>query len=219
MGLFKKKTDYSYYSSYSSSRRRLKVGRTVIAVIAAVVVILGIIIYFNFNRIQFLMKGYSWSTTSELVSSFDNDEEKELLSHDEMKHILKWIDNSNKVTLYDEYERFYALHKELAYDDLVEVADYIFENQVPTLHQLGYKDSTIWKMLEDGAGKSAAKPRALRQDGRAALRHHLGLHQIGARQSNRENFFIVYTKRTFIPFCRTFGTDNQVRNIFICFFC
>ena len=79
MGLFKKKTDYSYYSSYSSSRRRLKVGRTVIAVIAAVVVILGIIIYFNFNRIQFLMKGYSWSTTSELVSSFDNDEEKELL--------------------------------------------------------------------------------------------------------------------------------------------
>ena len=50
------------------------------------------------------MKGYSWSTTSELVSSFDNDEEKELLSHDEMKHILKWIDNSNKVALYDEYE-------------------------------------------------------------------------------------------------------------------
>ena len=78
MGLFKKKTDYSYYSSYSSSRRRLKVGRTVIAVIAAVIVILGIIIYFNFNRIQFLMKGYSWSTTSELVKSFDNDEEKEL---------------------------------------------------------------------------------------------------------------------------------------------
>lgn len=99
MGLFKKKTDYSYYSSYSSSRRRLKVGRTVIAVIAAVVVILGIIIYFNFNRIQFLMKGYSWSTTSELVRSFDNDEEKELLSHDEMKHILKWVDNSNKVAL------------------------------------------------------------------------------------------------------------------------
>ena len=68
-----------------------------------------------------------------LVRSFDNDEEKELLSHDKMTHILKWIDNSNKVTLYDEYERFYALHKELAYDDLVEVADYIFENQVPTL--------------------------------------------------------------------------------------
>ena len=56
MGLFKKKTDYSYYSSYSSSRRRLKVGRTVIAVIAAEVDNLGIIIYFYFNRIQFMKK-------------------------------------------------------------------------------------------------------------------------------------------------------------------
>ena len=155
MGLFrKKKMDYGYYSSYSSKRRRLRVDRAALAVIAGILLVVGIVVYFNFNRIQFLVKGYSWSTTSELVRSFDNDEEKELLSHDKMTHILKWIDNSNKVTLYDEYERFYALHKELAYDDLVEVADYIFENQVPTLHQLGYKDSTIWKMLEDGAGKS-----------------------------------------------------------------
>lgn len=151
MGLFKKKTDYSYYSSYSSSRRRLKVGRTVIAVIAAVVVILGIIIYFNFNRIQFLMKGYSWSTTSELVSSFDNDEEKELLSHDEMKHILKWIDNSNKVALYDEYEQFYSLHKDMNYEDIVDVVNYIFENQVPSLKSMGYSEKTIWSMLKDGA--------------------------------------------------------------------
>ena len=154
MGLFKKKTDYSYYSSYSSSRRRLKVGRTVIAVIAAVVVILGIIIYFNFNRIQFLMKGYSWSTTSELVKSFDNDEEKELLSHDEMKHILKWIDNSNKVALYDEYEQFYSLHKEMNYEDIVDVVNYIFENQAPSLKSMGYSEKTIWSMLKDGAGKS-----------------------------------------------------------------
>ncbi|MFR6572246.1 MAG: D-alanyl-D-alanine carboxypeptidase family protein [Faecalibacillus intestinalis] len=154
MGLFKKKTDYSYYSSYSSSRRRLKVGRTVIAVIAAVVVILGIIIYFNFNRIQFLMKGYSWSTTSELVRSFDNDEEKELLSHDEMKHILKWVDNSNKVALYDEYEQFYSLHKDMNYEDIVDVVNYIFENQVPSLKSMGYSEKTIWSMLKDGAGKS-----------------------------------------------------------------
>ena len=127
MGLFKKKTDYSYYSSYSRSKRRLRVGRTAIAIIAAVVVIVGLIVYLNFNRIQFLMKGYSWSTTSELVKSFDSEEEKELLSHDEMKHILKWIDNSNKVTLYDEYEQFYALHKDMAYDDIVDVVNYIFE--------------------------------------------------------------------------------------------
>ena len=33
-----------------------------------------------------------------------------------MKHILKWIDNSNKVALYDEYEQFYSLHKEMNYE-------------------------------------------------------------------------------------------------------
>ena len=113
-----------------------------------------IIIYFNFNRIQFLMKGYSWSTTSELVSSFDNDEEKELLSHDEMKHILKWIDNSNKVALYDEYEQFYSLHKDMNYEDIVDIVNYIFENQVPSLKSMGYNEKTIWSMLKDGAGKS-----------------------------------------------------------------
>ncbi|MFR8651136.1 MAG: D-alanyl-D-alanine carboxypeptidase family protein, partial [Faecalibacillus sp.] len=154
MGLFKKKTDYSYYSSYGRSKRRLRVGRTAIAIIAAVVVIVGLIVYLNFNRIQFLMKGYSWSTTSELVKSFDSEEEKELLSHDEMKHILKWIDNSNKVTLYDEYEQFYALHKDMAYDDIVDVVNYIFENQAPSLKAMGYSENTIWTMLKDGAGKS-----------------------------------------------------------------
>ena len=87
MGLFrKKKMDYGYYSSYSSKRRRLRVGRAALAVIAGILLVVGIVVYFNFNRIQFLVKGYSWSTTSELVRSFDNDEEKELLSHDKMTH-------------------------------------------------------------------------------------------------------------------------------------
>ena len=102
MGLFKKKTDYSYYSSYSSSRRRLKVGRTVIAVIAAVVVILGIIIYFNYNRIQFLMKGYSWSTTSELVKSFDKVLSLDLLKQEEIKvddELIKYVEKQIELRL------------------------------------------------------------------------------------------------------------------------
>jgi zinc D-Ala-D-Ala carboxypeptidase len=108
-----------------------------------------------------LMKGYSWSTTSELVKSFDNDEEKELLSHDEMKHILKWIDNSNKVALYDEYEQFYSLHKDMNYEDIVDVVNYIFENQAPSLKSMGYSEKTIWSMLKDGAGKSDLQKQSL----------------------------------------------------------
>ncbi len=59
MGLFrKKKMDYGYYSSYSSKRRRLRVDRAALAVIAGILLVVGIVVYFNFNRIQFLVKGF-----------------------------------------------------------------------------------------------------------------------------------------------------------------
>ena len=53
MGLFrKKKMDYGYYSSYSSKRRRLRVDRAALAVIAGILLVVGIVVYFNFNRTQ-----------------------------------------------------------------------------------------------------------------------------------------------------------------------
>ena len=48
MGLFrKKKMDYGYYSSYSSKRRRLRVGRAALAVIAGILLVVGIVVYFD----------------------------------------------------------------------------------------------------------------------------------------------------------------------------
>lgn len=160
MRLFRKRrTNYSYdyYSSYNS-RRKLRVNRTVIAVIAGVLLILAIVVYLNFNRIQFLMKGYSWSTTSEIISSFDNDEEKELLSHDKMENILEWIDNSNKVELYDDYEKYYSISNKLEYsleyDEVVEFIDDVFAGQLKNLSQYGYTNKIVWSLLEDGASKN-----------------------------------------------------------------
>lgn len=161
MRLFRKRrTNYSYdyYSSYNSRRKRLRVDRAVIAVVAGVLLVLAIVVYLNFNRIQFLMKGYSWSTTSEIIRSFDNDEEKELLSHDKMNNILKWIDSSNKVELYDDYERYYKLSKKLGYDleheEVVEFIDDVFVGQLNRLSQYGYTNKIVWDLLEDGASKS-----------------------------------------------------------------
>lgn len=160
MRLFRKRRSnysYDYYSSYNS-RKRLRIDRAVVAIVAGVVLVIGIIVYLNFNRIQFLIKGYSWSTTSEIVSSFDNDEEKELLSHDKMDHILKWIDMSNKVTLYDDYERYYDVSKklgdEMAYEDIVEFIDDVFAGQLKNLSMYGYSNDHVWSLLEDGASKS-----------------------------------------------------------------
>lgn len=161
MRLFRKKTDYSYYSSYNSKRNRLRLDRTFVAIIASVLLVIAIIVYLNFNRIQFLMKGYSWSTTSEIVGSFDNAEEKELLSHDKMNHILKWIDCSNKVELYDDYERYYKISKKLGNDleheEIVEFIDDVFAGQLKNLSQYGYTNKIVWDLLDYGAVKCYLK--------------------------------------------------------------
>ncbi len=160
MRLFKKKTDYSYYSSYDShySRKRVRVDRAVIAGIAGVLLVVGIVVYLNFNRIQFLWKGYSWSTTSEILRQFDNEEEKEILEHDKMDHILKWIDRSNKVELYDDYEKYYTVSKKLKndfqYDEVVEFIDDVFTGHLKMLSNYGYTNDIIWDLLNNGANKS-----------------------------------------------------------------
>lgn len=159
MRLFKKKTDYSYYSSYNTKRRRgLRVDRAAIAIVAAIVLVVGIVVYLNFNRIQFLIKGYSWATTSEIIRSFDDGEEKEILSHDKMDHILKWVDNSNKVSLYDDYERYYQLSKkidrDMDYEETVDFIDEVFAGQLSYLSKYGYTSHVIWDLLEDGASQN-----------------------------------------------------------------
>ena len=158
MRLFRKKTDYSYYSSYNSRRRGLRVDRAALAIVGAVILVLAIVVYLNFNRIQFLIKGYSWSTTSEIIRSFDDGEEKEILSHDKINHILKWVDTSNKVQLYDDYERYYQISKKLDYEydyeDIVDYIDEVFSGQLKQLSQYGYSNKVIWSLLEDGATKN-----------------------------------------------------------------
>ncbi len=60
--MFKKRRDYSYYSSYNSGHKsRLRVGRVVIAAIVAVALIVGLLVFLNLSRIKLLVKGYSFS--------------------------------------------------------------------------------------------------------------------------------------------------------------
>lgn len=150
MRLFKKKTDYSYYSSYNT-KKRLRVDRVAIAVIAGIVVVVGLVAFLNLNRIKMLMKGYSWGETSEIISSFDKDEENEILSHDKIDHILKWVDHSNHVKLYDDYEKYWTYHKKMKYADIVETVDTIFVTQQPQLDSMGYSEKTIWGLIKKGS--------------------------------------------------------------------
>jgi len=149
--MFKKRRDYSYYSSYSYGHKsRLRVGRVAIVAVIAVVLVVGLVVSLNLNRIKLLAKGYSFSQTSEILS-LPTEDEDEILSHDKMDHITNWIKQSPEVSLYDEYERYLTINKDMKYAKVVENVDSIFKNDVPKLKSLDYSEKLIWGLLEEGA--------------------------------------------------------------------
>lgn len=149
--MFKKRRDYSYYSSYSYGHKsRLRVGRVAIVAVVAVVLVVGLVVSLNLNRIKLLAKGYSFSQTSEILS-LPTEDEDEILSHDKIDHITNWIKRSPEVSLYDEYERYLTINKDMKYAKVVENVDSIFKNDVPKLKSLDYSEKLIWNLLEEGA--------------------------------------------------------------------
>lgn len=99
------------------------------------------------------MKGYSFSQTSKILSLPKGDEE-EILSHPKMDHIVNWIKESPKVTLYDEYERYFGINKKMKYADVVEYVDDLFIGQVPKLKSMGYNEKLIWSLIDEGASQN-----------------------------------------------------------------
>ncbi|MFQ9669293.1 M15 family metallopeptidase [Thomasclavelia spiroformis] len=149
--MLKKRRDYSYYSSYSYEHKsRLRVGRVAIVAVVAVVLVVGLVVSLNLNRIKLLAKGYSFSQTSEILS-LPTEDEDEILSHDKIDHITNWIKQSPEVSLYDEYERYLTINKDMKYAKVVENVDSIFKNDVPKLKSLDYSEKLIWNLLEEGA--------------------------------------------------------------------
>lgn len=148
--MFRKKRDYGYYSSYSGSR--LRVGRVAIVGVIIAVVIIAVVIVLNLTRIQLLFKGYSFSQASEILS-LTKEEENKILSYDKIDHIVNWIEESDNVEWYDEYEKYLGLNKKLEYVDVVVYIDNLYENQVPKLKSLSYSNDDIWKLIEDGASE------------------------------------------------------------------
>lgn len=151
--MFKKRRDYGYYSSYgTSSRSRLKVGRVALLSGVIVVLVIGVIVILNLTRIKLLMKGYSFSQTSEILS-LTKEQEDEILSHDKMDHISNWIGESKKVDLYDEYEKYLGMNKKMEYADVVVYINDLFKDQVPKLKSMAYSEKLIWNLISDGASK------------------------------------------------------------------
>lgn len=144
---FNRRKRYTYYSSYSNSRRqRIRWDR--IAIIAgAVALVLGILVWLNFSRIQLLFKGYSFSEQNQILS-LDSKAVDEILNHEKMENITNWIKNSEKYKFYDEYEQYYITHKGIKVKEVITTVDDMFTNYVPKLEAMGYTDTQIWEVLK-----------------------------------------------------------------------
>lgn len=138
---------YTYYSSYSPSRHpRIRWDR--IAIIGIVVaIVIGVIVWFNFSRIQLAFKGYSFSQQSEILA-LENNEVDEILTYDKLEHISQWLSQSQKVQYYDEYEKYLSLHKDMQVKEVISTVDNIFDNYVPKLTTLNYSNDQIWEVLK-----------------------------------------------------------------------
>lgn len=138
---------YTYYSSYSNSRRpRIRWDR--IAIIGGVTfLVIGALVWFNLSRLKLMFKGYSFSQQNDVLS-LTSEEINEILAFDKMEHIQDWIAESENVKYYDEYEQYKIIHKDIKVNTVVETIDDIFTNYTPRLEALSYTNEQIWDILK-----------------------------------------------------------------------
>ena len=89
---FKKKSRYGRYSSYStyssySRRKRVRWDR-ILPVAGGVLLVVIALVFFNLNRIKLMFKGYSFSTTNQILK-LEKEDVKTILSYDELEHAFK----------------------------------------------------------------------------------------------------------------------------------
>lgn len=142
---------YSHYGAYSDNRgysRGSRIRWERVGIIAGVVVlILLVVLWFNFSRLKLFIKGYSFEQQNQILS-LDSKAVDEVLSHNKLEHISDWIKTSKKYKYYDEYEYYLSQHKDTKVKAVVTLIDDVFENYVSRLKTLNYTQKQIWTILK-----------------------------------------------------------------------
>ncbi|WP_249028966.1 M15 family metallopeptidase [Tannockella kyphosi] len=153
MGLFKKKNSYYYSSNYSSSygrRNRFRFDRIGVVIAILTIFVIAGVIFLNLTRIQLLVKGYSFGQTSDILS-LEKEEAQLILSYDYLEDISTWLESSEYIDSYDEYQNYYVDNSELEKEEVVAFIDEVYQDKMIDLDGLGYDDQDVWDMLVYGA--------------------------------------------------------------------
>lgn len=147
MKLFRRKTDYTYYSAYKTKRRRYRLNTENLLITVGVIAIIAIIAFLNLTRMKLMIKGYSFGQASDILS-LTREEEQMILDQDKLDDISTWIDLSTEVKYYDEYQTYCKIKPKMKKKEVVSFIDKVFDQQVPKLKDLDYSNKTIWSILK-----------------------------------------------------------------------
>lgn len=154
-----RKNRYSYGRNRYSYGRRRRFGGVrwdrLLPVIGGLVIIIVIILAFNFSRLQLAFKGYSWGEQS-AVLELTSDKISIITGEDKIDHISTWLNLSKNVSLYDEYEKYYGVFPKMDTKDVVKTVDNYFINYVPKLKKVGYNNKQVWILMKDANEKDFA---------------------------------------------------------------
>lgn len=156
--MFRKRRRYSYYNSYSSrgySRRtsrsygrkqRIRWDRVAL-ISGIVIIILGIVVWLNLSRMKLMFKGYSFNQQN-VILKLEKEDIHHIISYDKLDHISQWIENSQNVKYYDEYEKYYSLHEDFDIQVIIQSIDDYFDEYIPKMQTLNYNEDQIWEVLK-----------------------------------------------------------------------
>lgn len=118
------------------------------AVIASLVIILvlGVLIAFNYPRIQLMFKGYGFSEQG-IILELDNQEIKRYLDEDKIDNLVSWDEMENDHH-YIEYTNYQNNFKNLSKQEVVKYIDTFYQDYYEALTKLGYSYNNIMALME-----------------------------------------------------------------------
>lgn len=126
--------------------RKRRISKESIIVIMCTLVILAGVIFFNFERINLFLKGYSFSEQS-IILNLDDETVKHFLNSSELIDIKSWneIDNDKH---YLEYQKYQVYKKELSKKEVIEYIDKFYDKYYKNLIKLNYTYNQIISLMK-----------------------------------------------------------------------
>lgn len=131
-------------SEYYSQKKKRPYKAIIVSLV--IVLILGVLIAFNYPRIQLMFKGYGFSEQG-IILELDSQEIKRYLDEDKIDNLTSWdeIENDHH---YIEYTNYQNNFKKLSKQEVVKYIDTFYQDYYEALTKLDYSYNNIMSLMK-----------------------------------------------------------------------